>query len=56
MAFRRQGSVTRLAGPLRGLAQRNAALGLVLLVLAVGLVLATRLLAHGSLRRPGASS
>ncbi len=31
MAFRRQGSVTRLAGPLRGLAQRNAALGLVLL-------------------------
>ena len=26
MAFRRQGSVTRLAGPLRGLAQRNAAL------------------------------
>jgi phosphate transport system permease protein len=32
------------------------ALGLVLMVLAVGLVLATRLLAHGSLRRPGASS
>jgi len=31
------------------------ALGLVLLVLAVILVLATRLLAHGSLRRPGAA-
>lgn len=31
MAFRRQGSVTRLAAPFRGLAQRNAALGLVLL-------------------------
>jgi len=31
VAFRRQGSVTRLAAPFRGLAQRNAALGLVLL-------------------------
>lgn len=31
MAFRRQGSVTRLAAPFRGLAQRDAALGLVLL-------------------------